>query len=209
MKEMTASEILRDCARRSSRPELAAAEYYFHEAYVDDYTCDLCSLFRAIADKIDAELSQARELSLSAGAELWAKDNGWPDFRDGEDFGAWLDRCALPRPRFEDGEVVAVGEYEDILGYCVYDDGEYSITTPDRSIDFAPGERVERPAPEVLGADGLPIKIGETVYSLKDGTAYKVTGLDSSSNLPVAVLSEEFGKLWCKANLTHTPPETQ
>lgn len=61
MKEMTASELLRDCARRSTRPELAAAEYYFPETYVDDYTCDLCSLFRVLADKIDAELSQARE----------------------------------------------------------------------------------------------------------------------------------------------------
>ena len=32
--DMTASEILRDCARRSTRPELAASEYYFPETYV-------------------------------------------------------------------------------------------------------------------------------------------------------------------------------
>ena len=58
---MTVSEILRDCAGRSNRPELGAAEYYFPEAYVDDYTCNLCGLFRASADAIDAELADARK----------------------------------------------------------------------------------------------------------------------------------------------------
>ena len=59
-----------------------------------------------IADRVDAELAEARDESLRQGAMVWAKANGWPDFRDGEDFGAWLDRCALPRPRFDDGEPV-------------------------------------------------------------------------------------------------------
>ena len=63
-------------------------------------------IFSIVADKIDAELAEARELSLLRGAELWAKANGWPYFREGEDFGAWLDRCSLPRPRYEDGEPV-------------------------------------------------------------------------------------------------------
>lgn len=76
-------------------PEKARAQ----EVHVTD-------AFSRLADKIDAELAQARELSLRAGAELWAKANGWPYFRDGEDFGAWLERCALKRPCYEDGEPV-------------------------------------------------------------------------------------------------------
>lgn len=216
-KDMTVSELLR---KADSHPCSMC-----HLVMDGDESCattGCASWAYRLADKIDAELADARELSLLRGAELWAKANGWPDFREGEDFGAWLERCAIPRPRFEDGEPVQSSDMDEIgtmATYRVYMDGSWEFE-PDKyedernpkpwDVQFgARNDRVRRPAPEVLGADGLPIKIGETVYSLKDGTAYKVTGLDSSSNLPVAVLSEEFGKLWCKANLTHTPPEAQ
>ena len=36
------------------------------------------------------------------------------------------------------------------------------------------GERVKRPAPEVLDADGVPIKVGDTVYFV-DGDARALT----------------------------------
>lgn len=221
MKEMTASEILRDCARRSSRPELAAAEYYFHEAYADDYTCDLCSLFRAIADKIDAELAQARELSLLRGAEIWAKANGWPDFRDGEDFGAWLDRCFIPRPRFEDGEPVQFGELvsSNLFGAVKVsaieftEDGTHVKDEPDgdwsTSLEVTTS-RLKRPAPEVLGADGLPLKVGETVYptyGFYAGTSGKVVSVEHQDNVRVELCcsTERFDGCY----LTHTPPDTQ
>lgn len=55
-------------------------------------------IFSIVADKIDAELAEARGEALRQGAELWAKANGWPDFKDGENFGGWLERCAIPRP---------------------------------------------------------------------------------------------------------------
>lgn len=227
MKEMTASEILRDCARRSSRPELAAAEYYFHEAYVDDYTCDLCSLFRAIADKIDAELSQARELSLRAGAELWAKDNGWPDFRDGEDFGAWLDRCFIPRPRFEGGEPVQFGELvsSNLFGAVKVsaieftEDGTHVKDEPDgdwsTSLEVTTS-RLKRPAPEVLGADGKPIKVGDAMWSLSGAGPLTVTSLHTDDptpdggDSPWADLDDDGLYSWIYAgSLTHTPPDTQ
>lgn len=44
-------------------------------------------IFSIVADKIDAELAEARGEALRQGAELWAKANGWPDFKDGENFG--------------------------------------------------------------------------------------------------------------------------
>ena len=223
-KDMTASELLRK----------AGNGYEGSSGTVMTNLIDLMGLSRKIrhseccydlADKIDAELAKAREESLRQGAMVWAKTNGWPDFREGEDFAGWLDRCAIKRPCYEDGEVVAVGEYEDILGYCVYDDGEYSITTPDRSIDFAPGERVKRPAPEALGADGLPIKEGETVYmagSLADTPNDKAAETVWAHGGPLLVLgeSDRAGCLICKndmgvkldvrpEDLTHTPPDTQ
>lgn len=72
----------------------------------DANDCDCDNAWEHIADKIDAELAEARNESLLQGAQVCAKANGWPDFRDGEGFGEWIERCFLPRPRFEDGEPV-------------------------------------------------------------------------------------------------------
>lgn len=215
-KDMTASELVRWAGNGeehispidgNSWTAFSAKLKSVVEVEIGDWPNDerLCDY---LADKIDAELAQARELSLLRGAELWAMANGWPDFRDGEDFGAWLDRCALPRPRFEDGEVVGVREYEDIQGYCVYDDGEFFITTPNRSIDYAAGDRVKRPAPEALGADGLPIKAGETVWDIygRGPIAVKSISRDSDGNPVVWSESQEFAM---PNLLTHTPPDTQ
>lgn len=229
-KDMTASELMRYLHDRNSSCSCFMCNTVLNIVGCGEHVC--ADAYEALADKIDAELAEARELSLLRGAELWAKANGWPDFRDGEDFGAWLDRCALPRPRFEDGEVVGVREYEDIQGYCVYDDGEFFVTTPNRSIDYAAGERVERPAPEALGADGKPIVEGETVwldeahsrcagsYGFEDGNKYSLCGIERQEMLTVEdahieVDGREYVRVctcgaWCHASwLTHTPHDTQ
>lgn len=251
-KDMTASEILRYCARRSTRPELAASEYYFPEAYVDDYTCDLCCLFRALADKIDAELAQARKEAVNESKKpMWwfrsAIEHGedWPEPRDGEKFRDYLHRCFLPRPRFEDGEPVQSSDMEEIgalATYRVYMDGSWEFE-PDKyedetspklwDVQFgAKSERVKRPAPEVLGADGKPIKDGETVwldeahsrcagsYGFEDGNKYSLYGIERQEMLTVEdahieVDGREYVRVctcgaWCHASwLTHTPPDTQ
>ena len=177
-------------------------------------------IFSIVADKIDAELAEARELSLRRGAELWAKANGWPDFRDGEDFGAWLERCALPRPRFEDGEPVQFGELvgSNLVGAVKVsaieftEDGTYVKDEPDgdwsTSLEVTTN-RLKRPAPDVLGADGLPIKAGETVWGILSGSKGIVNFLNNDST---AYVEWDDGRwspsIYC-CNLTRTPPETQ
>lgn len=233
-KDMTASELLR---------------------LADSHPCSMCHLVMAgdescattgcaewayrLADKIDAELAEARKEAVNESKKpMWwfrsAIEHGedWPEPRDGEKFRDYLHRCFLPRPRFEDGEVVGVREYEDIQGYCVYDDGEFFVTTPNRSIDYAAGERVERPAPEALGTDGKPIVEGETVWldeahsrcagscGFEDGNKYSLCGIERQEMLTVEdahieVDGREYVRVctcgaWCHASwLTHTPPETQ
>lgn len=233
-KDMTASELVR---------------------LADSHPCSMCHLVMAgdescattgcaewayrLADKIDAELAQARKEAVNESKKpMWwfrsAIEHGedWPEPRDGEKFRDYLHRCFLPRPRFEDGEVVGVREYEDIQGYCVYDDGEFFVTTPNRSIDYAAGERVERPAPEALGADGKPIVEGETVWldeahsrcagscGFEDGNKYSLCGIERQEMLTVEdahieVDGREYVRVctcgaWCHASwLTHTPPDTQ
>lgn len=89
-------------------------------------------------------------------------------------------------PRFEDGELVMPGdkvhyasayndeteiEVESITamdGYFVLCDDEC------RSNQYEQGQRVKRPAPKVLDADGVEIKAGDTVWRKGKPTEYKV-----------------------------------
>jgi hypothetical protein len=85
---------------------------------------------------------------------------------------------ALPEgmewPRFEDGELVKVGDEIEFEGKTMlvcdatfYADGwALWCDREDMSgrLYGKYGERPARPAPEVLDADGVPIKVGDTVY---------------------------------------------
>lgn len=130
---------------------------------------------------------------------------------------AELDKRLMPAGmewlRYEDSEMVLPSD-EGIVGI------EYSrtgntvlVTTNDDEprVVFATGERVKRPEPEALGADGKPIKVGETVWY--DGKEYVVDRVyvvrdgDCSVDL-------EFGDLRSMTNvwpqlIDHNPPDTQ
>lgn len=233
MEEMTASEILRRSADDNWSTGVAGIAIALDAAECNG------RVFELLANKIDAELAEARKEAVNESKKpMWwfrsaiKRGEDWPEPRDGEKFRDYLHRCFLPRPRFEDGEVVGVREYEDIQGYCIYDDGEFFVTTPNRSIDYAAGERVKRPAPEALGADGKPIVEGETVwldeahsrcagsYGFEDGNKYSLCGIERQEMLTVEdahieVDGREYVRVctcgaWCHASwLTHTPPETQ
>ena len=196
-------------------------------------------IFSIVADKIDAELAEARELSLLRGAEIWAKANGWPDFREGEDFGAWLERCAIPRPRYEDGEVVQFGDGgicwhntikalgSDFAGWvanAVRNSGELIAVTEVDIVAVAETNadgRVKRAVCKALGADGLPIVYGETVFlvpgAYSDGLPPDCGELivtDTRTLSPVVVPRiDPFGEHGLyrvpASSLTHTPPDTQ
>lgn len=85
---------------------------------------------------------------------------------------------ALPEgvewPRFEDGELVRIGDELEFEGKTMlvcdatfYADGwALWCDREDMSgrLSGSYGERVKRPAPKVLDADGVPIKVGDTVY---------------------------------------------
>lgn len=106
-------------------------------------TCRDCisKMMTAIADRIDAERA------LPEGVE-------WPRFEDGEPvrFGDEVDW---------DGDVMRVGSvwlHREEWGLHV------SSTGVEGTFHGEYGERVKRPAPEVLDADGVAIKVGDVVY---------------------------------------------
>ena len=134
---------------------------------------------------------------------------------------------ALPEgvewPRFEDGELVKVGDEVEYGGEAMrvrsvtfYADG-WSLRCERRGVDGVLygkyGERVKRPAPKVLDADGVPIKVGDTVYcDDKDDGALTVECIDVSGEKPVVdlVYSDERGTwhLVDPEKLTHERPDS-
>lgn len=199
-------------------------------------------IFSIVADKIDAELAQARRSGLERAAKSWAKANGWPGFKPGEDFGAWLDRCAYKKPVDDCNEPVQFGELvsSNLFGAVKVsaieftEDGTHVKDAPDgdwsTSLEVTTS-RLKRPAPEVLGADGKPIKVGETVWltdemahwagvcTLNSDDKCGLSGVGGRDPLKVGSVNHprsgtvRFANAyspWCPASwLTHTPPDTQ
>lgn len=227
-KDMSASELLRwaatldkDCYGQDAPQARLLSALSGKEYYLADYR-DYAAALLLVADKIDAELAQARELSLRRGAELWAKANGWPDFKQGEDFGAWLERCALKLPCDKDGEPWSIGDRvmpgnrgeSTVTGYA-FDGYGWFLKYRWCGIDSYANEfatSCKRPAPEVLLCDGKPVSKGETVYVIESGIERTVKGfgtklcegMDGWDGSPWVMFDNGS---WMRANdLTHERP---
>lgn len=105
-----------------------------------------------------------------------------------EDLLDSLDRRLMPEgyewPRYESGELVNLGDDVSRHGedfeanvIALYRDGSFSLNF----WAYSKGERVKRHA--VLAADGEPLKVGQTVWSVKDGTEYKVGGIRDTADV--------------------------
>lgn len=126
--------------------------------------------------------------------------------------------------RFEDGELVKIGdevEAEDEVGKVAYIEfearewiaglhvGEYDVT----HIKGEYGERVKRPTPKVLDADGAPIEVGDAVYLRSNGRKGEVTGFYEEDGATWVAVSYELGGDRMTVNtegkaLTHERPDS-
>lgn len=225
-KDMTAAELLRWAAENDKlrmRCDMCMKLYMMDSCGGHDCNDWLIDL----ADKIEADLAKARRGGLERCAKSWAKANGWPDFREGEGFGEWLERCFIQRPLDENGEPVQFGDDDidwDYTAECrisgsrlnataVDIRGKLLATTFDKIVAVAKTDehgRVKRTAPEVLLADGLPAKVGETVYRVDTGKGFEIAriapmcpGDDMSETL---VLWGDDNEWRAAIDHTHTPP---
>lgn len=120
-------------------------------------------------------------------------------------------------PRFEDGEPVMVGDRfidhkvneRTVRSVIVNNDG-VELRTFDGTFDWhETGERVKRHAPKVLDADGVEIKLGDTVWALVaiDGELV-VEDVDNEDGF-VGTRSEngEYSGVF-HTYLTHTRPDS-
>lgn len=95
---------------------------------------------------------------------------------------------------------------------AVNSEGRCSLRIADNCMWYAyrPGDRVKRPKPEVVGADGKPIKVGETVWHVVTGTEYVVDGIKTDGYRCVTLRRDSYAVcVTVDANLlTHEQPDS-
>lgn len=136
---------------------------------------------------------------------------------------------ALPEgiewPRFEDGEMVKFGDEVEFEGEAAkvldvafsvvrFSLGVGTATTSGRVYGFL-GEPAKRPAPKVLDADGVPIKVGDTVWATYNGRKHIVMAVCSDGSLHPEMVTDdgcmvEYEEgLWDFAKkVTHEQPDS-
>ena len=112
-------------------------------------------------------------------------------------------------PRYEDGELVKFGDTVDGFVHPIdeiyFAKNSLALSNTDgENIICSYGYRFDRPEPEVLGADNLPIKVGDTVYWTKGGNAKTVKRIVDG----FVETEESIARLFPE-QLTHRKPDTQ
>lgn len=98
------------------------------------------------------------------------------------------EKCILDMwPRFEDGEPVMIGDEATnnknqrfTVKRIEFRHGKWMLNdsvTDGHYLNGKSGKRVERPAPKVLDANGVEIKVGDTVYDVR-GERFTVTDIE-------------------------------
>lgn len=154
-----------------------------------DVTCRECmaKMMTTIADRIDAERA------LPEGVE-------WPRFEDG-----WLVRIG--------DDVEYKGETMRVY-LATFDAAGWALWCSREGIDGrlsgSYGERVKRPVPKVLDADGAPIEVGDTVYCDDDPEPWQVDLIYAGSMGYCTVRLKDSAGIYKSADaprLSHKKPE--
>ena len=175
--------------------------------------------YRAERDAARQELDRAKRDAENMRVELCSAlgidaDTGWRDAMAG--MAARLMPEGMEWPRYTSGEPVEVGDYvvghnygariyvEAVKfhanGFTLYDKDGFDMR-------YKSGERFERPAPKVLDADGVEIRVGDTVWTTRDLDKFTVTNPNNGNFLSVSCKGEDGEDYCCyPTDLTHRAP---
>ena len=166
------------------------------------------------AEAIRAADNRRVELCAALGIDT---DTGWSDAmaemvkRLMPDGMEWLVEAW---PRFEDDSPVHFGDTALIDGEAdmveavqLWIHGKPVIYGDGGSQQLDKGERVKRPAPKVLDADGVEVRVGDTVWTTRDLDKFTVTNPNNGQFLSVSC-KDEGGDDYCchPSDLTHRAP---
>lgn len=208
---MTITEDLRKMARRlDCKIGFSCSKYLADEFGIEcgEVSCGECyaRLFERIADRIEAETDELRGLrGENERLRGMVREQALPD--------------GIEWPRFEDGELVKVG---DTVGSdepftakeIAFESERWLIKASSRSVcgyfHGAFGEPVKRPTPKVLGADGAPIEVGDTVYCDGEDEQLIVDSFDGPGCVCVTLAKSPSGMLYTiePSRLSHERPDS-
>ena len=143
----------------------------------------------------DEDMADRDEVERRLVARLMPEGYEWPRYESGEPL------------RYEDRYVYDGRERE--VWHIDFDSyGEPTILNKDGT-RFHPdkGERVERPAPKVLDADGVEIRVGDEVWTTRDLDKFIVTNPNNGEFLSVSCKGDDGEDYCCyPTDLTHRAP---
>lgn len=183
-------------------------------------------LFRKLADEIEAEERAIYEAQEGIGGHVsphhviktYADGIGKP-MLEHENITRWLDRWYLPRPVDTDGEPLEIGaRYRNgsdtasvkLRSYTLDDDGSCRVFLRGfPGCRYGESDKRLIRVDDVLDADGVPIRVGDTVWDVKTGKGYEVVGVNHDE-MTVSVKVDGFKyDLPSIEHLTHREPDTQ
>lgn len=134
-KDMTASEMLRWAANGEPYNNGTDENNWRHPvvkigALIEAVTGEWPSehrVFNSLADKIDAEIEAARSNHLAELVESCIEMHGYTSRHEGERFDRWIERCFIPRPRYEDDEPVDESDFGEDACLTVFGNGDWKI----------------------------------------------------------------------------------
>ncbi len=151
---------------------------------------------------LTTENAELRRRAMPDGCE-------WPCFEDGEPirFGDWFenDNDGKSVLRKSVLSTVTIRDLRDGRDGCFF----WKLGDGPRAVLLKDGERVKRPTPKVLDADGVEIRVGDTVWHVETGERCKVVEVDSRSvsvDFRIDGVGTKHTGSILPANLTHSAP---
>ncbi len=216
---------LRELADDLESLEISASSAEFASGYEDGCEYAAERIRKAVEGAPEADAESDAERSCAALMEwrdqvagLLGIDCGSMADEVQDAIMAELDKRLMPPgmewPRFEDGERVDIGDEFAWAGNAYKCDAVklgdgfalHCDEAPSSWYGYSFTDHVKRPEPEVLGADGKPIKVGETVY---DGTGNRYVVVEVDTDRALVEFDGEPKRGWRASFITHTPPDTQ
>ena len=195
----TPMELLRAVIEEQGREMPCGTLHELHgdeQNICNDRNCIECGLdaLRKAADLVEEELDALKARALPEGME-------WPMFEDGEPV------------KFGDMALID-GDADMVEAVQLWIHGKPVIYGDNGSQQLEKGERVKRPAPKVLDADGVEIREGDTVYRVGMSTfdpeynTLTVTDIRTKPGLtPIETKNSHDGYLYGKPeDFTHRAP---
>ena len=112
-------------------------------------------------------------------------------------------------PFYEDGEPVRIGGEVEVHPGCSFEVDTIAFEYGGfvlNAMHYRDGERVKRPAPKVLDADGVKIEVGDDLYSVEGGLKLHVGVIDTRNGRIATAEMYALDKWADPAMYTHRAP---